>query len=250
MAIIVGTRERGARNRRALDLGTGAPYYKSEWMEGGSGPGLSPTIFLVEQPSGSILPTHFHRQNEFQVVVSGTGRIGLHGLAPVSVHYAGAYTGYGPVAASEGGLSYFTIRPAFDSGALLASQAREHMIRGPKRQQYAPTVEIEALRKSAANAHATQILMPEAEDGLHCEAWMLPPSSLRPVPVRADTAGVFCLVLEGRISAGEHVLETWESAYIPVEEDGYPLRADAEGAIVLYMQCPATAAEYRSPPQP
>lgn len=250
MAITVGTRERGTRNRRALDLGTEAPYYKGEWMESGQGPGLAPTIFLVEQPSGSTLPTHFHRQNEFQVVVSGTGSIGAHALTAVSVHYAGAYTGYGPVIASDGGMSYFTIRPAFDTGALLASQAREHMIRGPKRQQYAPTVDIEALRKSSANAHSTQVLMPEAEDGLHCEAWALPPSSQRAVPVRADTAGVFCLVLEGRIAAGEHVLEAWESAYIPTEEHGYVLRTEAQGAIVLYMQCPATAPEYQAPAQP
>src|SRR5678816_3651970 len=96
----------------------GDTYIKSEWMAnvtGGSGDAeLSPTVFLVEQAPNVSLRTHFHRQNQFQIFVRGSGTIGRHPLGPLMVHYAGAYSGYGPLVAGPEGLAYFTLRTVFE----------------------------------------------------------------------------------------------------------------------------------------
>jgi hypothetical protein len=131
--IVTGTRAHGELRRRFLQLPSGFCYHKGEWMESGDDPLLSPTMFLVEQPAGKVLPTHWHRENQFQVVVGGGGTMGRHEIAPIMVHYAGAYSGYGPIIAGPEGVKYFTIRAVFEQGAMMAATQLESMIRGPKR---------------------------------------------------------------------------------------------------------------------
>ena len=41
------------RHRRVLD--NGFHFHRSEWMQSGRGPGLCPTVFLVEQPPHAVL---------------------------------------------------------------------------------------------------------------------------------------------------------------------------------------------------
>lgn len=237
--IAYGKRALGEKTRRPLALGVDAPYYKSEWMSCGQDPWLSPTIFMVEQPPGSQLPTHFHRQNEFQVVVRGSGSIGTHAIAPISVHYAGAYTGYGPVTAGEEGLTYFTIRPVFDTGAVLASEARTQMKRGPKRQAYAPTHTL----KPRATAPHRDILMAAAEDGLYCAVDYLPTNGSMQTEYLPTSGGTFYVVLDGHVDVAGETLDQWESAYLSAGEPSLTLRAN-EGATVLVMRLPATDPSY------
>lgn len=59
------------RHRRVLE--NGFSFHRSEWMQSDRGPGLSPTVFLVEQPPNAVLAPHFHTQNQFQVVKEGSG---------------------------------------------------------------------------------------------------------------------------------------------------------------------------------
>jgi hypothetical protein len=41
----------------------------------------------------------------------------------VVVHYAGAFTGYGPLIAGPQGITYFTLRPVCESGFIPLAQA-------------------------------------------------------------------------------------------------------------------------------
>lgn len=240
--IAYGKRALGEKSRRALALGAQAPYYKSEWMSCGQDPWLSPTIFMVEQPPGSQLPTHFHRQNEFQVVIRGSGSIGTHAVAPISVHYAGAYTGYGPVTAGEDGLTYFTIRPVFDTGAVLASEARTQMIRGPKRQAYARPYAIQS-RQAQDSARSEVLISPEA-DGLYCGIESMPGGGQFQTECHLQSGGTFYLVLDGELDVAGEKLARWESAFLSAGEPSITLHAGDAGATVLVMRSPATDAAY------
>ena len=55
-------------------------------------------------------------------VVGGGGTMGRHEIAPIMVHYAGAYSGYGPIIAGPEGVKYFTIRAVHEAGEV----ARRH----------------------------------------------------------------------------------------------------------------------------
>ena len=76
-----------------------------------------PQGFLVQQPPGSVTPPHFHEVNQFQVFVGGNGRMGKRPAGPVTVQYANGHTPYGPIVAGEQGVTYFTLRAAWDPGA-------------------------------------------------------------------------------------------------------------------------------------
>ncbi len=49
--------------------------------------------------------------------MQGSGRLGLHDIASVAVHYTDAYSAYGPIVAADDGVSWFTLRNAWDPGA-------------------------------------------------------------------------------------------------------------------------------------
>ncbi|MGO8140917.1 hypothetical protein AB9F34_33105, partial [Rhizobium leguminosarum] len=62
------------------------------------------------------LDSHFHIVDQFQVFIAGSGTIGRDEVRLVTVHYADHNTGYGPLIASEQGLSYLTLRSKTDAG--------------------------------------------------------------------------------------------------------------------------------------
>src|SRR5258707_13685728 len=53
-----------------------------------------PQGFYVNFGPNFHISPHFHRVDQYQIVVRGSGRIGTHDLSPVSVHYADGFTPY------------------------------------------------------------------------------------------------------------------------------------------------------------
>lgn len=96
-----------------------------------------PQLLLVEQqiPDSQILP-HYHGIDQFQIFMDGTGRLGNHKIAPISIHYTNAWTGYGPIVAGPKGMSYYVVRPGFDvlgSQYLHTPEGRANLKKGGKR---------------------------------------------------------------------------------------------------------------------
>src|SRR5581483_12026367 len=58
---------------------------------------LYPMAFLVEKEAAVVVRPHFHQADQFQVVVQGGGRLGLHDIGTVAVHYTDAWSAYGPI---------------------------------------------------------------------------------------------------------------------------------------------------------
>jgi len=246
MMVLTGSAERARQTRHARSLPEGFTFFRSEWMEGGKDPVLSPTVFLVEQPPGSVLAPHFHTQNQFQVVMAGSGRLGAHEVATGSVHYAGAFTGYGPVVAGPEGLHYFTIRPVFETGANFVAVARDKMVRGPKRSMQGPPVPQASMAALGALPGPTWMhtIAPQA-DGLAATVCSLPPGGQAETPAPA-AGGQFQLVMAGAMRHEAGQLGIWESRYLAAGEPGGMLLAGPEGLQVLILQVPAKADEYRA----
>ena len=90
-----------------------------------------PQGFLVSQPPGSVTPPHFHETNQFQVFVGGSGRLGKRRADPVTVQFAGGHTPYGPIAAGDRGIQYFTLRQSWDPGREVPARNAEPPGAGP-----------------------------------------------------------------------------------------------------------------------
>ena len=243
--ISIGTRARSEVRRRPLDL-LDRVFYKGEWMENGEDALASPTVFLAEQPPNCELTPHFHRQNQFQLFVEGEGTIGRERIGPVTVHYAGAYTGYGPIFSGDAWLKYFTIRSVFDTGLTPTAQWREKMVQGPKRHAKAsagPPWTVEQLKALEGIQRETLIA---TNAGLGAERFRLPPDTAQPLQPIEGSVGQFIFVLAGAAQVGGATLSLWESAYVPAPDGEAVVTAGALGAEVITLHMPETASQYRA----
>ena len=242
--ISIGTRDHGALRRRPIDV-RGAQFHKSEWMESGDDPTLSPTVFLVEQPANTTLVPHFHRQNQFQLFVDGGGKLGSHQVETVTVHYAGAFTGYGPLVSGDQGIKYFTIRPVLESGMLALDDSRDKMIRGPKRHEsVGPIPVLSDAQRSDAGHQGERIVLALADDGLGVGELCLAAGQDVSVTRHTASQGVFIVVLSGSLQIGERVLNAWESVFVSADEPWPVLTAGSHGVQCVSLHCPPKNTAY------
>jgi hypothetical protein len=89
-----------------------APYFGSNQAIA-----RGPQGFYVDFGPEFMIHPHFHRVDQFQIVVRGTGKIGKHSLDPVTVHYTDGFTPYGPIDCGKEGMAFFNFRSHSDVGA-------------------------------------------------------------------------------------------------------------------------------------
>jgi len=238
--IVFGERSNGERTRFARNL-DGDVYHRSDWMNSGQDETLSPNMFLVEQPAHAVLRPHFHRQNQYQLFVDGSGTIGRTTLRPYTVHYAGAFTGYGPVIAGPEGLKYFTFRPVYEIG-LIPAEDREQMVRGPKRHETVGPIDLATPADNARPCDEALLETPSRDLSVR-RIRMAPAQSLSPRPAPASQGAVF-FVLQGMIRTAGKSLERWESVFVSSDDTWPTLTAGPEGAEALLLCVPPRAPEY------
>jgi hypothetical protein len=244
--IAFGTREQADRTRRELrDPETGIAGAKSEWMLSGANPTDSPTIFLVEQGANSVLPAHYHRNNQFQLFVGGSGKIGARSLGPITVHYAGAYTAYGPLAAGPAGLLYFTIRPAHEIGANYVRGAANWPA-GPRQHATSSLLTLPDPNVVARfDGPRVTTLFENEKLGLCAEIIQLPADTLLQSPPPGHALAHFVVVLDGELVVQARTgmpsvvrLGRWESL-CRSQKDPWPLiSAGGEGAQLVRLAMP------------
>ncbi|NYT61491.1 hypothetical protein H0A66_04045 [Alcaligenaceae bacterium] len=243
--VITGSAQHGQSTRRKLKLDDGFEYFKSEWLESGQDPRLSPTMFLIEQGPHSTLRAHFHLQNEFQLVVQGDGKFGSHSVQAITVHYAGAYTGYGPIIAGAEGLSYFTIRSVFEQGAVMMPEGRGLMVRGPKRQLHSqpfPPASAAALAQRK-DTEWVDIFSPQP-DHVAATRLLLPPDGTIIAPSNTGSSGQYIIPVAGSLWHDGREVTRWDPIFVSADEPPLPLLAGAGGADVLCLRLAIQAPEY------
>jgi hypothetical protein len=242
--IIAGLRSRGeARRRQAPAMGV--IFHKAEWMDSGDDPLLSPTVSLIEQPPGFEFMSHFHRQNQFQVFVGGSGAIGRHTLAPVVVHYAGAYTGYGPLVAGPEGIQYFTLRPVCESGFIPVSQRQSQMLPGPKRHAHSESIAVASTKEMRCWTQACdKFVIPLGADGMGARLVSLPAQATWTCMHPVGSQGQFVFVLQGTAVVTGHALGQWEQLYATHDEAPPVVSAGKEGVQFLCLTVPFKATAY------
>lgn len=225
----------------------GNTYFKSEWMDSGRAHEFSPHVFLVEQAPHVSLRTHFHRENQFQLFVRGSGRLGPHPIEALTVHYAGAYSGYGPLVSGREGLAYFTLRTIHETGSLTMAQHGEQMRRGPKRNLYSKAVTItDTDRLHRLSEPSIEDLITLQPDRIAARLHTLPPR-IRSVAGLDPTgsAGQFWVVLAGSLQVGERQLDPWESLFVRPDDPSPELVATEQGSQLVCLQLAAKVAAYR-----
>lgn len=205
--------------------------------------------FLVEQDPHWVTPTHFHLEHQFQVIISGSGSIGSHGVSRLNVHYAAPKTAYGPITAGPGGVSYLTMRMSGDTSAWYIHKpgSLERLKSGVKQkreQTYgAPTsaigsVDVNELRQ-LKEPSVENLIQPRA-DGLAAHFVRLSPGSSQKLTTDSPYGGRFYVVTSGTVKLNNTDAQTMTVAFGSHEED-LLMQAGHEGAEILILQFPVQA---------
>jgi hypothetical protein len=197
---------------------------------------LFPMAFLVEQDPGSTASAHYHQQDQFQLVVGGYGTMGLHEIRPVTVHFAGAHTAYGPIKASpDEGVWYFTLRNGFDPGARFMTM--------PENRIALRTVANRKHRESVAGplpipTAATETLLGPDPDGMTAWRYNLAPGQPVIGPDAGTGRGQYWVVTAGCLTHNAENLPKMSCAFVYPDDPAFQAAAGPDGAELIAMQFP------------
>jgi hypothetical protein len=200
---------------------------------------LFPVAFMVEEDSHATLGMHFHHANQFQLFVSGGGHLGQQTIAPFSVHYADAFTAYGPIRAGDEGLAYLTLRNGWDTGPRYMPELREEMRNGG-----GPGYQTRLTAIPNGKAQAQDIFKP-ADDGLAGWTYRIAPGASLTLPDPARGGGQYLIIREGAIIADELEMGRLSCAFIAPNDAQQSVTALNDGADIIVLQFPLAKAPRR-----
>jgi hypothetical protein len=197
---------------------------------------LFPMAFLVEQDPGSTANAHYHQQDQFQLVVGGYGTLGLHDIRPVTVHFTGAHTAYGPIRASQDqGVWYFTLRNGFDPGARFMTMRENRVaLRGVPGRTHRESV----AGPLAAPSAATETLLGPDADGMTAWRYNLTANEAVTGPDPAKGRGQYWVVTSGSLTLGGETLPKLSCAFVYPDDAPFQGVAGPDGLEIVAMQFP------------
>jgi hypothetical protein len=230
-----GTAPDGVTFWHTLYLGT-TRYNMAPGTPDPAADALFPMAFLVEQDPGSTAKAHYHQQDQFQLVVGGRGTLGLHGVRPVTVHFTGAHTAYGPIRASETeGVQYFTLRNGFDPGARFMTVPENRVaLRTVGGRQHREAVAGPLERPTAP----TETLLGPDPDGMAAWRYNLRPGETATGPDPAKGRGQYWVVTGGSLIADHEALPKLSCAFVYPDDAPFQPVAGPDGVEVVAMQFP------------
>ena len=219
--------------------------------------------FLVEQNPHWVTPTHYHLEQQFQVIMAGHGTIGRHDVRPLCVHYAAPQTAYGPIVAGPDGVSYLTLRMSGDTSAwyLHKPGSRERMQPGLKREQQhgAPQASMSADALASLAGTSVEVLIAPRPDGLAAHLLRIAPGhnhnhdqAMLAEPTESANpayAGRYYVVTQGAVSLGGQSAQARSVAFASADEN-VTLHAGPQGAEVVVLQFPVQALASIASPAP
>ncbi len=193
---------------------------------------LHPVAFLVEMDPERVLRPHFHLADQFQLFVTGSGTFGRKPLEPLSLHYADAYTPYGPIHSEAQGLGYFTLRNGWDAGISFMPESRD-TLHAAKRTPRAATADIPASPQSGET-----VLIAPTVDGMQASRHVLSPGDVLTGPDPRSGRGQYWIELPAHRTPDV----AWQPAvgcvFVAPHEGPRTIAAGAVGADVFVLQFP------------
>ena len=223
----------------------GLKYYRYDYFDIHDDLEACPQSYLIKQLPNITNPLHFHSQNQFQVFIEGSGSFGRHEVLPYVVHYAGAYTGYGPIIAGDEGLQYLTLRSSRDLGAKFLPAQMEFFKKGPKHHYTSPSIiaEEQTVLNEITQEDLTWIHQDE-HSHLGVGVLKIPRHQEYLVQVPEHIAGLFFVIMQGCVLANDSLLMKNENLYIPGDITTYRVQTGEESVQILWLQMPLKDSMY------
>jgi rubredoxin len=210
-----------------------------------------PHASLNEPDAGLLASTHFHRVDQFQVVVGGKGKIGRHELSPYCVHFTRAYTPYGPLLSDPAdALKFIVMRARHDAGSQRLPKERAQLERVTDRRPWQVSRQV-SFASGATGNDVTLDAVPEIMDdqGLAAYALSMKPLTWTTTPDPARGDGQYLVVLKGSVILNQTQTKGALALIFVSPADG-PLnfQAGPEGVEALILNFPRRK-EYKTAEQ-
>jgi len=234
----------------------GGHAWRTPFLPAPGGDKSEPQAFLAERVFNGGIRPHFHDVDQFQVVVSGGGAIGRHRLAIHSVHFARAYTPYGPLTPDEQGLGFLTLRARHAAGQFIVPDRSEMLKSVPNRRPWQATELPKFDQAGEVSVHTFSRI--RDADGLAAFSLHLKPHARTSAPNPAASDGQYLIISQGSLihQGKEHKAVT--IVFVQPDEQAFQLAAGAQGLEALVLNFPrqqaaqttsvpatATSAEFR-----
>jgi rubredoxin len=195
---------------------------------------------ILNSHTGNIIgQVHFHKRDQFQVVVDGRFRIGRHACAPYSVHYARAYTPYGPLVPDAGGnYTFVAMRAHRDVGAQYVSKELDQLRAIPDRRPWQITRPAVFPPRESANVVLHPLPDMNDDDGLAVYTISMQPNTKTSAPDPSHGEGQYLLVVKGGLWHDKKVHKALTLIFVKPDEGAYQLHAGDEGLQAIVLNFP------------
>jgi hypothetical protein len=229
--------------REGVNAHTGVHFRTTDYIgHGRAEHGEGAQAFLVHYPNeGSWLRPHWHRVDQFQVIVGGRGKVGRHEVEPIVVHYADAYTTYGPIVADGEGFSFFTLRAAHTATSYYMPDSKALLPRKRGRELSAHVPAGSDGLAAQDSDHELETLIEPADDGLAATLVSLKPNARGEAPSPTGGGGQYCVVIGGSLLHEGRELEPKSLMFVAPGDEAARLDAGPSGARVVCLQLPRKA---------
>ncbi len=157
-------------------------------------------LLIAFDPGSPPLRVHFHTVDQFQYFTAGGGQLGGHDVGAGSLHYADAFTPYGPIEFGPAGATFWTLRADPQFGANYMPESCDELGRRLDRSERPPkdrrNVSFDLKAVTAVTQGTWQPVAGDT-DGMAVDVVDVPAGAPVPAPERRG----YVLVVSGTIDA-------------------------------------------------
>jgi hypothetical protein len=234
MSTAVFVRKQDAREVKN-ELGVINRYYV-----GSRGEEPGPQGWLIDFPAGRRVNLHFHDVDQFQVFFPSPGStFRRHEMEPLVVHYADAYSTYGPIVAGPTDMHFTTLRAQGSRFVAYLPKERDKLVKKGKRNYH---VGLEGWLSEPLPAEGEALMKPlfkPQSDNMAIYTVAAGRGARFEGPSPRQSSGQYYCVVGGTFDDGAQQLERMTVAWRSPDDDLPALVAGPEGGRLLVMQFPA-----------
>jgi hypothetical protein len=199
-----------------------------------------PQGWLIDFPAERRVNLHFHDTDQFQVFFPSPGStFRRHQMEPLVVHYADAYSTYGPIVAGPADMHFMTLRAKGSRFVAYLPQEREKLVKKGKRNYHVGLQSWLSEPMPADREARMKPLFKPQFDNMAIHAVAAGPGARFEGPSPRQSSGQYYCVVDGTFNDGAQRLERMAVAWRGPGDDLPALVAGPEGGRLLVMQFPA-----------
>lgn len=199
---------------------------------------IGPEAFMLTLPDHSTVRPHFHEVDQFQIIFGDNGGVYQRSPLPqITLHYADAYTTYGPFGDADGTFRFITLRSVVSTVlAYMPGDRDQKRMQGRRNKHVALDA---ALAGELTGERQTAVVIERDADQMAAAIVRTAPGCSVALDPSPNSGGRYLFVVNGGLDRQGDTLGRYSVGWTPAPEDDVQLgTASADGCDLLVMQMP------------